>query len=324
VTLVRNPKWWGNPGKLERIVFRQMEPVAATNAFQNGEIDALNVAVADRLKQISGMKNVQIRRGYENRTVVYVMGQDSPLFKDEAARKAFMLSADRKLLASLHFQGLDWEEEAPGSALMFPWQQGYRDNMPDLHYDPKQAAAVLDAAGWKLGDDGYRRKDGVLAEFNYVDFGDDPITAALARAVQKMSKDVGMQMNIDIRKSADFGKTFTNRDFDVAIIAWSASDPFGFINVCQLYCSDSESNFSGLGNKDLDALLRKPGTIADRAAAIAAANDAEAQALHVYGMLPLFNGPRMAAVRAGLANTGPSGFLYPEPEDVGWQKDSPQ
>jgi len=207
---------------------------------------------------------------------------------------------------------------------MFTWQQGYRDNMQDLHYDPAQAAALLDAAGWKLGDDGFRHKGGVLAEFTYVDFGDDPIVVALARAQQKIMKDIGLQMNIDIRKTADFGTTFTNRDFDTAIIAWGATDPFGFINVCQLYCSDSESNFSGLGNKELDAVLRKPATIANRAAAIQAANEAEAQALHLYGMLPLFNGPRMTAVKAGLANNGPAGFLVPVPEDVGWQKDSPQ
>jgi peptide/nickel transport system substrate-binding protein len=81
---------------------------------------------------------------------------------------------------------------------------------------------------------------------------------------------------------------------------------------------------SGLGNKELDALLRKPGTIANRAEAIEAANDAEAQALHVYGMLPLFNGPRMTAVKAGLANSGPSGFLSSKPQDVGWQKDAVQ
>lgn len=324
VTLVRNPKWWGNPAKLERVVFKQMELTASINAFQNGEIDGTNVAIADRLKQISNMKNVQIRRGYDTRTIVYIIGRDSALFKDDAARKAFMLGTDRKLLTSIQFQGLEWEEEAPGSSVMFTWQQGYRDNMQDLHYDPAQAAALLDAAGWKLGDDGFRHKGGVLAEFTYVDFGDDPIVVALARAQQKIMKDIGLQMNIDIRKTADFGTTFTNRDFDTAIIAWGATDPFGFINVCQLYCSDSESNFSGLGNKELDAVLRKPATIANRAAAIQAANEAEAQALHLYGMLPLFNGPRMTAVKAGLANNGPAGFLVPVPEDVGWQKDSPQ
>jgi peptide/nickel transport system substrate-binding protein len=323
LTLVRNPKWWGDTPKLDRIVYRKMELAASINAFQNGEIDATNVAIADRLKQISGMAHVQIRRGYDTRTIVYILGKGSELFKNKAARQAFVLGTDRRLLAEIDFQGLDWKEEPPGSSVMFTWQQGYRDNISDLHFDPEQARRVLDEAGWKVGDDGYRHKDGKLAEFTYVDFGDDPIIAALARAQQKLAKDIGLSMQIEIRKSADFAKTMMNGDFDVVLIAWSASDPFGYGNVCQLYCSDSESNMSGLGDKDLDALLRTPVTIADTKKAIEAANDAEQRALHLFGMFPLFNGPRMGAYREGLANLGPAGFQDLDPVNVGWQRDSP-
>jgi peptide/nickel transport system substrate-binding protein len=236
-----------------------------------------------------------------------------------------MLGTDRNLLAEIQFQGLDWHEEPPGSSVMFTWQQGYRDNIPDLHYDPEKAKQVLDAAGWTMGNDGYRHKGTQIAEFTYVDFGDDPIVAAMGRAQQKMAKDIGLLMNIDIRKSSDFAATMTNRNFDVVTLAWSATDPFGYGNVCQLYCTDSESNMSGLGNKELDHLLREPLTIADSAQAIAAANDAESKALHLYGMLPLFNGPRQTAVKEGLANVGPVGFAgrgtsIVEPKNVGWQK----
>jgi peptide/nickel transport system substrate-binding protein len=208
---------------------------------------------------------------------------------------------------------------------MFTWQKGYRDNMADLHYDPDEAKLVLDAAGWAMGDDGYRHKDGQIAEFTYVDFGDDPIVAALARAQQKMSKDIGLLMQIDVRKSSDFSATTTNRDFDVLIMAWSASDPFGYADMCQLYCSDSESNMTGLGDKELDDELRKPLTIANMATAIEAANDAERKAIHQYGIFPLFNGPRQIAVKEGLANFGSAGFAsrprsVANPLNVGWQK----
>jgi peptide/nickel transport system substrate-binding protein len=320
LTLKRNPSWWGDPPKLDRVVYRRMELVASINAFQNGEIDGTNVAIADRLEQISGMQHVQVRRGYDTRTGVYIIGRDSALFKDEAARKAFMLGTNRKLLAEIQFQGLDWSEEAPGSAVMFPWQKGYRDNMTDLHYDPEAAKRVLDAAGWVVGDDGYRHKDGKTAEFTYVDFGDDPIIVAMARAQQKMAKDIGLLMQIDVRKAADFAATMTNRNFDVVTLAWSATDPFGYSNVCQLYCSDSESNMTGIGNKELDEELRKPLTIANTTAAIEAANDAEQKAIHLFGMLPLFNGPRQVAVKEGLANSGPAGFTKRDPVNVGWQK----
>ncbi len=324
VVLERNPRWWGEPAKLERVTYRQMELNAGINAFQNGEVDQANVAMADRLRQVSSMDNVQIRRGFDTRTVVYILGQASDLFKDEAARKAFMLGTDRRLLATIDFQGLDWEEEPPGSSVMFPWQEGYRDNIADLHFDPEQAKRLLDESGWTVAaDDGYRYNDGKRAEITYVTFGDDPTVAALARAQQQMAEDIGIQMHIDIRRSADFGPTFAKgrRDFDVVILAWTATDPFGYSNSCQLYCSDSESNFTSLGTPEIDALFRKVSTISDRDEAIRLANEAESMALHLYGMLPLMNGPKMLAVKKGLVRIGPAGFSFPRAEDIGWQKE---
>ena len=44
-------------------------------------------------------------------------------------------------------------------------------------------------------------------------------------------------------------------------------------------------------------------------------------ALHLYGMLPLMNGPKMLAVKKGLVRIGPAGFSFPRAEDIGWQKE---
>ena len=317
--LVRNPDWWGDPAKLDRVIYVQMEDQASINAFQNGEIDAAGVGTADRRRQIQNMSDVQIRRGFDIRTSVYTMGQDSELFVSAAARRAFVLGTDRRLLAEIRYQGMDWEEEPPGSVLMYPWQDGYQDNLADMHFEPDMARQLLDDAGWLIGDDGFRYKDGRIASFRFVTFGDDPVSAALARAQQQMARDIGLRMDIDNRKSADFSTTLTSGDFDVILMAWSASDPFGYVNVCQIYCSYSESNFSRLGNAELDALLELPGTISNREQAIAAANRAEMEALQLIGTFTLFSGPRDIAVRAGLANYGPAGFQRFEATMVGWQ-----
>jgi peptide/nickel transport system substrate-binding protein len=324
VVLVRNPKWWGDPAKLDRVTFRRMEDIATVNAYQNGEVDTTDIignrATADCLRQISGMQNAQIRRGFGTSTSVYTMGQDSGLFKDPDVRKAFVLGTDRSLLVAIRFQGLDWKEEAPGSVMLFTWEDGYRDNVADLHYDPAAAKKLLDAAGWTVGDDGFRRKNGQLAQFHYVTFGDTPAIIAMARAQQKMASDIGLKMDIDARKSADFSKTLTARTFDVVAMGWTTTDPFGYVQACQIFCSDSESNYSKLGDPMVDALIKGVGEIRDRTKALAAFNEAERQALHFIGTFPLYNGPEQIAVKKGLANFGPAGFLVPAAEDIGWQK----
>jgi peptide/nickel transport system substrate-binding protein len=324
VVLVRNPKWWGDPPKLERVIYRQMDDIASINAFQNGEVDTTTVtggrATADLLKQIGGMQNVQIRRGFNTTTAVYTTGQDSDLFKDEAARRAFVLGTDRARLVEIRYQGMSWQEEAPGSAIMYPWQDGYRDNLADLRYDPERARTVLDQAGWRVGDDGLRYRDGKVARFTYVMFGDDPTLIAVARAQQKMAREIGLDMQIDVRRTSDFSKTLTEGTYDVVAMSWAAADPFGHAQACQIYCVDSESNFSGLGNDLIDKAMTSVGTVRDQAQALAAFNEAEASALQQIGTFPIYNGPSQFAVKKGLANFGPAGFLIPAAEDVGWQK----
>ena len=43
ITLVRNERWWGNPAKLDRIVFRVIDYPAWIDALANGEIDAMDI-----------------------------------------------------------------------------------------------------------------------------------------------------------------------------------------------------------------------------------------------------------------------------------------
>jgi peptide/nickel transport system substrate-binding protein len=75
-----------------------------------------------------------------------------------------------------------------------------------------------------------------------------------------------------------------------------------------------------VGSEHVDALLNSVVKIRDPAEALRTFNDAESEALHHYGLFPIQNGPSQYAVKKGLANFGPSGFLIPNPEDVGWQK----
>ena len=324
LVLTRNPKWWGDPPKLETVIFRQLDDVASVNAFQNHEVDSTTItggrATADLLEQISGMQNVQIRRGFNMGTSVYTMGQDSELFKDPVARKAFILGIDRKLLVEIRYQGMSWQEDPPGSVLVRPSQEGYRDNIPELRHDPAQARKVLDDGGWKVGADGFRFKDGKKATFTYVVIGDEPVFMAMARAEQKMSQEIGLDLQIDVRPSSEFSKTLMDGTFDVFPMSWAASDPFGYAQGCQIYCAESESNYSRLGDAEIDAAMRGVGTIRDPAQALAAFNEAEARALQFFGTFPIMNGPSQFAVTKGLANFGPAGFATADAEDIGWQK----
>jgi peptide/nickel transport system substrate-binding protein len=325
VTFVPNPNWWGNKPKLDKVVFKQMEDQAEINAFQNGELDAAGVANADRLKIARGMKDIQIRINYGLSTSVFTLNTKAESLKDLAVRKALTQSIDRKKLAEIRFNGLDWDADPAGSEIMLPFQDGYEDNMPaDSAYSPDNAKKTLEAAGYALDSKtGFYAKDGKPVHVTYTYFGDDPTQIALGNAIQAMGKAGGIEIEIVNLDSSKFSDTLTNYDYELLGMGWSASDPFGYsTSGCQLYCSDSGSNFAQIGTAEIDELMKKPGSIEDIPAAVKALNEAEKKALEQYGTFPNYFSPVMTAVKKGLANFGAAGFqgLNLHPENIGWQK----
>ena len=319
ISFVRNEKWWGDKGKLDKRTFITMEASASINAFKNGQIDATSARTKDRLQQVKDVPNTELRRGsYPSNSLLTLNGK-SPLLADKAVRKAIMEGVDRSKLAEIEFNGLDYKEELPGSFLLFSFQKGYENNV-STKFDAEQAKKDLDAAGWKAGSDGVRSKDGKKLTLSYVNLGDDPVNKAQATAMQAMLKGIGVDMKIDQRASSEFSNVITKKDFDLFPMGFSSSDPYGVAYACQVWCSDSGLNQSGVADKSLDPKFKDLTKIGDKDKQIAEANKLEKQAMDQYGILPLTNGPVIMATKKGLANVGASVFSFPFPETIGWQK----
>ncbi|MFD0331370.1 ABC transporter substrate-binding protein [Streptacidiphilus monticola] len=165
VTFVRNPKWWGKPGKLDKRVFVKLDSTAAVNAFRNGQIDYTATGSAEGLKQISGINGTQIRRGGSPFEYSLYLNAKSPVLSELPVRKAVLEAIDRNQVARIEFQGLDYSEPLPGSGLLFSFQKGYQDNVSKvLSYSPpmpgrnwtrragrpaRTASAPRTAASWR-------------------------------------------------------------------------------------------------------------------------------------------------------------------------------
>ncbi|MFB8167510.1 ABC transporter family substrate-binding protein [Kitasatospora purpeofusca] len=321
ITFVRNPHWWGRKGKLDKRVYVNLERAASINAFKNGEIDYAPVGDAENLKQVKAVKDAEVRSGGSPFEYALYLNTKSPFLGDVQVRKAVQTSIDRSQITKIRFQGLDYSEPLPGSAVLYSFQQGYRDNVAAvLKYDPQEARRTLDEAGWKPGADGIRAKDGKELELGYTLLGDDPVEKAVSGAFTAMLKAVGVRLNVNKVSSNDFSKVLSERRFDLFISGNRSTDPFGARSLCDFYCSDRESNITGAGTPELDREIRATGDIADLGEQIAAVNNLEQKALQQYSLLPLYSGPSTYGLRKGLANVGATIFLSPLPETIGWQK----
>ena len=322
VTLAQNDKWWGNKPVLEKVVFRQLESSAAIAAFKNGEIDGVSANTITPYKQLDGTKDSEIRRGQR----LFAGGlnlnaQKAPL-TDVAIRKAIFTAVDREALRKVRFNGLNWEETSSGSMMLLPFSKYYQDNYPVKETGAEAAKKVLTDAGYKANAAGIMEKDGVPAAFKISNFGDDPTTLAFAQTLQNQLKAGGMDVGIDQRASADFGKVLGSRDFFMSVSGYTvgadATDA-----VKQFY--DSKTNENELGDAELDAEIKKLSTIADNDERNKAAMEVEKKHMEKYfSMGVVMNGPQISFVRTGLANYGPSLFKslsqVPDWTTLGWEK----
>lgn len=261
ITFVRNPTWWGRKGKLDKRVYVNLERVASINAFKNGEIDYAPVGDAENLKQVKAVKDAEVRSGGSPFEYALYLNTKSPFLGDVQVRKAVQKSIDRSQITKIRFQGLDYSEPLPGSAVLYSFQQGYQDNVSAvLKYDPQEARKTLDEAGWKPGSDGIRAKDGKELELGYTLLGDDPVEKAVSGAFTAMLKAVGVRLNVNKVSSNDFSKVLSERRFDLFISGNRSTDPFGARSLCDFYCSDRDSNITGAGTPNWTRRSAPPGT----------------------------------------------------------------
>ncbi|MFJ4169837.1 ABC transporter family substrate-binding protein [Paenarthrobacter sp. NPDC089714] len=322
VTMVPNEKWWGQKPVLDKIIWRQMEPSATIAAFKNGEIDATNARTLNRYKQLEGTKDADVRRGQRLFAGGLNINAKRPALTDVAVRKAIFTAVDRKAIRDVRFNGLNWSEESSGSMMLMPFSEYYQDNYPVKETGADAAKKVLTDAGYTANDKGIMAKDGVPVAFKITNFGDDPTTGATSQTLMAQLKAAGMDVTIDQRGDADFGKVLGTRDFDLTISGYTvgadATDA-----VKQFY--ESSTNENGLGDAELDAEIKRLAAIADDTERNKAAVEVEKKHMEKYfSMGTVLNGPEIQFVHTGLANYGPSLFKsnsnVPDWTTIGWEK----
>lgn len=322
IVFVRNDKWWGRPAKLDKRIYLDLDDSQASiNAFRNGQVDYVGTGSAETLKQITGVPGTQIRRGASPFEYSLFLNGKSELLKDAAVRKAVLQAVNREEIAKIQFQGLDYTEPLPGSALYYSFQPYYQDNVAKvLSFSTEAAGQTLQAAGWTPGAGGIREKNGTPLKLTYVLYSTEPLDKATAASLVASLKQAGIQLDLKTIDSAQWSSTINGGKFDLIVSGNRSLDPYGSFGLNDFYGSKSENNITGVGSPELDKQIAAVNTIGDPEKQAAQANLVEQKALSLYGVLPLYSGPSIYGVKNGLANVGASILAAPLPETIGWEK----
>jgi peptide/nickel transport system substrate-binding protein len=324
-TLVKNEKWWGDPAKLDTIVYRVIEPDAEPEALANGEIDFMDIGPnVDYYNKVKAIPGVDVRQAGGPNFRHITINSQSEVLKDVNVRKALAMGIDREALAKSQLAPLGVEAKTLDNHIFMRNQVGYQDNSGDVgKFDQAKAKAALDAAGWTVqGND--RVKDGKKLEISFVIPSGVAASKDTADLVQNMLAQINVKVNVDVVPVDDFfDKYVTPGKFDVTIFTWVGT-PFPISSSKSIYVNpkgtDIQQNYARVGSQQIDDLFGQATSELDPTKAAALANQIDALIWQEVHSITLFQRPELVGVKSGLANYGAHGFADDVYENIGWTK----
>jgi peptide/nickel transport system substrate-binding protein len=306
LTLHANADYFGRKTTIQQVVFKYVpDQTVLYTQFQTGEVDYVtDVGLpTDRFAAARKLPGRWAEAGPTASIEVIAFNLGMPHFQDPAVRQALYLATDKATLVSAVYEGV-WK---PADSYLPPESWGHNPKIKPHVYDVKQAAAVLDAAGWKPGGDGVRAKDGLRLEFTNSTTAAAPQRELTQQVLQQSWASIGAKMNISNMPSAVlFGDFLRNSKFDSMLVGWnsmSGPDPDAAIR----FATDSIQAKGGAGqnymqysNPVVDKLFAVGGASQDQAARQAAYFKIQDILRDDLPILPLFQRFATEGGKAGL------------------------
>ena len=228
-------------------------------------------------------------------------GQPHPIFGDRAVRRALSMAVDRRAMLRNVFGDYGILLYGP-----FPRAMSVADTtLPQIPYDPAKAKALLDSAGWLVGPDGVRAKNGQRLEFGIT----TPVSSAARKQysvlLQAAFKQVGAAARIDETDMPGLMARNADRNFDTALELYGADpSPSGFKQSWTTAALGKDgSNFVSYSNPTVDALFDSATTTFDPARTRAYARRAFEIMIEDAPGIWLYEPPNVAGVHKRIRTT---------------------
>ena len=217
-----------------------------------------------------------------------------PLLNDVKVREALIAGINRKAIVKQLFS----DNYPLATGILAKSALGYTDTSSYYKYDPAQAAKLLDEAGFKIGADGIREKDGQQLVLTFNEALPQPRSKEVVTMIQEQLGKLGVKVEIfsgdqaaqdqarlDKNTIQVYHSMIGRADYDVLKSQFYSTNRNALLN----YNKETQE----LADPQLDALLAEIASVpseSERAVASAAAQQHLAKNAYV---LPLFEEPQV-------------------------------
>ena len=314
LTLRRDPKWWGTPARLDRIIFKAYERTATAEALANNEIDFYPIGSSvDLLKRAQSVPGAAIRQSPE-RAYNHITFNGSPgaVLADLKLRQAIAKGIDRTAIARRLVGQIVPNVSQLGNHIYAYGAKDYRDNSDVLRYDQDAANRDLDALGWTRPSPGApRERAGQPLRLRLLEAAPNPIGQQIDRTLQDQLAQLGIDVAIQTVPVGQASGQYKAGNFDLVTFLWqNSSTPFSGSR--GLYAeprgNDVQQNYGRVFSREIADLFDRGIRELDETRRAELGNQADRLIWQEVHHLPLYPATGAYAVRSTLANFGAHGF----------------
>lgn len=260
VEYLRNDKYWNaTQPNLDKLVIRWWaDPASRGAALETGELGLAYsnpVPARDIDRLVKTGKVVVDTRGYQNTawTVTVEFNQRRDIVNRREVRQAILHAIDRQFIVDTIYYGRGKPAIAPifSSNPLF-----FTEDVPRYAFDPKKAAALLDAAGLPV-------KDGKRFTVNLLAAAWFEENAKLGQYLKQALEDVGIAVKLDsVDRATALKRIYGEYDYDIAVSNFTS--PLELVpTVTQFFTTDgivkgaAFRNATGYSSSEMDGIVGK-------------------------------------------------------------------
>ncbi|MDA2384770.1 ABC transporter substrate-binding protein [Bacillus cereus] len=253
VRFVANENYYAGKPKIQNFIYKITSGDTKLQLFQTGEVDHTGLGTGDEvLEQAKALEfaNIQIETA-PSFSYIY-MNNNKPYLKDKKVRQALIYGLDRKKYVDTALKGYGTVANVP----IHPTSWAYtEEGVNKYEYDKEKAKKLLDEAGWKVGSDGIREKDGQKLKLSYFGPSSAKDSDLLIPIAKENYKEIGVEFNPEFMDFNTMLSKVNKGEYDLASVSTPiTSDPS---ETAGEYLSTANETSLGYKNAKVDELIQK-------------------------------------------------------------------
>ena len=255
VILTANPDYYEEPPRMQRVIILFMEEDAAFLAAQAGQVDVAYTSATYSNETVEGC-SLASYASVDNRGInlpAVPSGTDSEgraagndFTADVLVRRAINIGIDRQEMIDNVLNG--YGTPAYSICDQLPWY----NEAAEVEYAPEAAAALLDEAGWTMGGDGVRTKNGARAELNLLYSNGDSVRQALAADLANQLGELGIACTIE---GVGWDTAYDRALSEPLLWGWGAHTPMELYNIYHTIGDTGSAQYSPYSNPTVDGYM---------------------------------------------------------------------